>query len=226
MGETYFYAEKINKSYKSRRGNHTVLSDLSFQVKEGRFYAIEGESGSGKSTLLSILGGLQKPDDGEVVYKDYNLSELSDDDLTVLRRHDIVYIPQSQDVLPTLDVIDNIRIIDYFDDGTKQGDTRLSLILDQLGIQELEQEYPSDLSGGEIRRLCIARALYSNPKVILADEPTNDLDKENRERIGDIFRQIADKGISVVVVTHDADLAAKADERYFLSDGKLKETIN
>ena len=230
MGETVLYAEKINKSYKSRRGTHTVLSDLSVQVEEGKFYAIEGESGSGKSTLLSILGGLQKPDDGEIVYKDYKLSKLGDDDLTILRRHDIVYVPQSQDVLPTLNVIDNIRLIDFFDSGidsdSELGDTRLSLILDQLGIQELEHEYPSELSGGELRRLCVARALYSDPKIILADEPTNDLDKENREKIGDIFKQIADKGISVVVVTHDSELAAKADERLFLSDGKLNRIVN
>ena len=230
MGETVLYAEKINKSYKSRRGTHTVLSDLSVQVEEGKFYAIEGESGSGKSTLLSILGGLQKPDDGEIVYKDYKLSKLGDDDLTILRRHDIVYVPQSQDVLPTLNVIDNIRLIDFFDSGidsdSELGDTRLSLILDQLGIQELEHEYPSELSGGELRRLCVARALYSDPKIILADEPTNDLDKENREKLGDIFKQIADKGISVVVVTHDSELAAKADERLFLSDGKLNRIVN
>ena len=227
MSDTVLYAEKINKSYKSRRGTHTVLSDLSFQAEEGKFYAIEGESGSGKSTFLSILGGLQKSDDGEIVYRDCKLSELSDDELTVLRRHDIVYVPQSQDVLPTLNVIDNIRIIDFFDGDSDSnpelGDTRLSLIVDQLGIQELRNEYPAELSGGELRRLCIARALYSDPKVILADEPTNDLDKENREKLGDIFRQVADKGISVVVVTHDSDLAAKADERLFLSDGKLKE---
>ena len=223
MGQVLLKAENITKVYSNSRGDNTVLDGLSLQIEEGKLYAIEGESGSGKSTLLSILSGLQKPSDGDVVYTPdeetaLSINDIDDDELSKLRRHDIVYVPQTQEVLPTLNVEDNIRLVDFFDED-KNADKdlsnigRLSLILDQLGISELSREYPSELSGGELRRLCIARTLYAEPKVILADEPTNDLDKDNRDIIRGIFRDIADKGVAVVVVTHDGELASEADER-------------
>ena len=223
MGQVLLKAENITKIYSNSRGDNTVLDGLSLQIEEGKLYAIEGESGSGKSTLLSILSGLQKPSDGDVVYTPneetaLSINDIDDDELSKLRRHDIVYVPQTQEVLPTLNVENNIRLVDFFDED-KNADKdlsnigRLSLILDQLGISELSREYPSELSGGELRRLCIARTLYAEPKVILADEPTNDLDKDNRDIIRGIFRDIADKGVAVVVVTHDGELASEADER-------------
>ena len=227
MGRLLLRAENITKTYTNRRGSNTVLDGLSLQIEAGRFYTVEGESGSGKSTLLSILSGLQKPDDGQVIYSpeddtEYIINEMSDDELSVLRRHDIVYVPQTQDILPTLNVTENIRLVDCFDDKiflddrNVSDDTRLSLILEQLGITALGREYPSELSGGELRRLCIARTLYADPVIILADEPTNDLDKDNRDKIRRVFREIADKGVGVVIVTHDSDMAEEADERILL----------
>ncbi len=227
MGRLLLRAENITKIYTNRRGSNTVLDGLSLQIEAGRFYTVEGESGCGKSTLLSILSGLQKPDDGQVIYSpeddtEYIINEMSDDELSVLRRHDIVYVPQTQDILPTLNVTENIRLVDFFDDKVflddrnVSDDTRLSLILEQLGITALGGEYPSELSGGELRRLCIARTLYADPVIILADEPTNDLDKDNRDKIRRVFREIADKGVGVVVVTHDSDMAEEADERILL----------
>ena len=221
MGQVLLKAENITKVYSNKRGSNTVLDGFSLQIEEGKLYAIEGESGSGKSTLLSILSGLQKPNDGKVFYtpddeSSYSIGEMDDDELSRLRRHDIVYVPQTQEVLPNLNVIDNIRLVDYFDekqDEDIKSISRLSLILEQLGISELGRENPSELSGGELRRLCIARTLYAEPKVILADEPTNDLDKDNRDILRAIFRDIADKGVAVVVVTHDGELASEADER-------------
>lgn len=245
MGRVILNAENITKTYSNRRGKNVVLDGFSLQIEEGKFYAVVGESGSGKSTLLSILSGLQKPDSGRVIYdpegiqgeipeesskgiskeiseedsilSKYVISDMNDDELTKLRRHDIVYVPQSQEVLPTLNVEYNIRLVDNFDKNEKAEDeltkiARLSLILEELGISDLIEEYPSALSGGELRRLCIARTLYAEPKVILADEPTNDLDKDNREILRKIFRSIADRGVSVVTVTHDEELAKVADE--------------
>lgn len=223
MGRVILNAEKIIKIYSNRRGENKVLNGLSLQIEEGKLYAIVGESGSGKSTLLSILSGLQKPNEGRVEYKpdeekSYTISEMDDDELTCLRRHDIVYVPQSQEVLPNLNVMDNICLVDYFEEKKSDKEnlgniSRMSLILDKLGISDLGKEYPSVLSGGELRRLCIARTLYAEPKVILADEPTNDLDKDNRNKLRNIFREIADNGGAVVLVTHDAELAEAADER-------------
>ena len=225
MGNVLLSAENITKVYSNRRGKNTVLDGLSLQIEEGKFYTVEGESGSGKSTLISILAGLQKPDGGRVIYRkdkdEQIISELDDDSLSELRRHDIAYVPQNQDILPTLNVRDNIRLVDCFDDRTDKkseinNDSRLALILEQLGISELENEYPSELSGGELRRVCIARTLYAAPKIVLADEPTNDLDKDNRDKLRNIFLEIADKGVGVVVVTHDPELAEYADERISL----------
>ena len=216
MGSIILNAKNIKKVYSNRRGDNTVLDGLSLTIEEGKLYAIEGESGSGKSTLLSILAGLQKPSEGEVTYspdveKSFTISEMDDSALSKLRRHDIVYVPQMQEVLPSLNVRDNICLVDNFDD--KNDRNRLTLILEQLGISDLVNEYPSELSGGELRRLCIARTLYANPKVILADEPTNDLDADNRNKLRKIFSDTREKGVAVVVVTHDSELAEAADVR-------------
>ena len=236
MGSIILNAKNIKKVYSNRRGDNTVLDGLSLTIEEGKIYAIEGESGSGKSTLLSILAGLQKPSEGEVTYspdveKSFTISEMDDSALSKLRRHDIVYVPQMQEVLPSLNVIDNICLVDNFDDRKKDRKKnrkkisnkisnkemsdigRLTLILEQLGISDLVNEYPSELSGGELRRLCIARTLYANPKVILADEPTNDLDADNRNKLRKIFSDTREKGVAVVVVTHDSELAEAADVR-------------
>lgn len=226
MGNVILSAKNIRKTYSNRRGDNTVLDGLSFSIEEGKLYAIEGESGSGKSTLLSILAGLQKPSDGEVAYspeegESLAISDMDDSELSKLRRHDIVYVPQMQEVLPSLTVRDNICLVDNFDkkrdskDSTKEMKDigRLTLILERLGISDLVNEYPSELSGGELRRLCIARTLYANPRVILADEPTNDLDKDNRDKLREIFSETRDKGVAVVVVTHDSELAEAADVR-------------
>ena len=227
MGSIILNAKNIKKVYSNRRGDNTVLDGLSLTIEEGKLYAIEGESGSGKSTLLSILAGLQKPSEGEVTYspdveKSFTISEMDDSALSKLRRHDIVYVPQMQEVLPSLNVRDNICLVDNFDDkndrkkisNKEMSDIgRLTLILEQLGISDLVNEYPSELSGGELRRLCIARTLYANPKVILADEPTNDLDADNRDKLRKIFSDTREKGVAVVVVTHDSELAEAADVR-------------
>lgn len=235
MGSIILNAKNIKKVYSNRRGDNTVLDGLSLTIEEGKLYAIEGESGSGKSTLLSILAGLQKPSEGEVTYspdveKSFTISEMDDSALSKLRRHDIVYVPQMQEVLPSLNVRDNICLVDNFDDKNDRNKDRkkdrkktsnkemsdigrLTLILEQLGISDLVNEYPSELSGGELRRLCIARTLYANPKVILADEPTNDLDADNRNKLRKIFSDTREKGVAVVVVTHDSELAEAADVR-------------
>ena len=235
MGSIILNAKNIKKVYSNRRGDNTVLDGLSLTIEEGKLYAIEGESGSGKSTLLSILAGLQKPSEGEVTYspdveKSFTISEMDDSALSKLRRHDIVYVPQMQEVLPSLNVRDNICLVDNVDDKNNRKKDRkkdrkkisnkemsdigrLTLIIEQLGISDLVNEYPSELSGGELRRLCIARTLYANPKVILADEPTNDLDADNRDKLRKIFSDTREKGVAVVVVTHDSELAEAADVR-------------
>ena len=128
---------------------------------------------------------------------------------------------QLQEVIPELTVSENIRLTDVFTHEETSGDTRLSVILERLGLTDIRDEYPCDISGGELRRLVIARTLYSSPEIVLADEPTNDLDKDNREEIYRIFRDMSERGITVIVATHDKELVEAADNRFLLKDGKL-----
>ena len=215
--------KNIRKNYKRRDKTLNVLNGIDLSIEKGTFNVIRGESGSGKSTFLGVLAGLIDVDEGSVIYNDENeISSLSTDEKAKIRRHDIVYMPQLQEVIPELSVSDNIRLVDAFDNRNHEnGETNLSYILERLGLTDLKDEYPDDISGGELRRLVVARTLYSKPQVVLADEPTNDLDKRNREIIADVFREMTESGITVIVVTHDEELAGKADNKYILEKGKL-----
>ena len=217
MAEIVLKIKEISKSYRSRSRTVEVLDRISFCAEEGRSYAIVGESGSGKSTLLSILAGLQKPDGGSVLYKEKDIHSLKDAELAVLRRHDIVYVSQFQDVIPELNLAENVRIADCFDDRVAEdAQERTERILARLGLSDLKEELPENLSGGEIRRLTIARALYASPKILLLDEPTNDLDRANRRIVTDALRELSGQGITVLAATHDADLASAADEIIYM----------
>lgn len=221
----------VSKKYKRRNRELTVLDGLNLKVKKGSFNAVEGESGSGKSTLLGILAGLTDIDEGSVIYhKDsesgsvIDIHSLTESERAKLRRHDIVYMPQQQEIISELTVSENIMLVDVFNKENKDNsEIRLSYLTERLGLTDLKDEYPENISGGELRRLIVARAMYSNPKIVLADEPTNDLDRQNREVIGKAFREMTESGITVIVVTHDEELAKRADNRFLLKDGKLNE---
>ena len=218
--------KEIKKTYTRRKEKLNVLDGIDLSVEKGTFNVIEGESGSGKSTFLGVIAGLIDADEGSIIYSyesiESEISSLESNDRAKLRRHDIVYMPQLQEVIPELTVSENIRLVDVFDDEQQEdSEQKLSEIIEQLGLAELKDEYPENISGGELRRLVVARTIYSHPKIVLADEPTNDLDKQNREIIGNIFKDLTDSGITVIVVTHDEELAGKADNRYLLKDGKL-----
>ena len=133
-------------------------------------------------------------------------------------------MPQQQEIISELTVSENIMLVDVFNKENKDNsEIRLSYLTERLGLTDLKDEYPENISGGELRRLIVARAMYSNPKIVLADEPTNDLDRQNREVIGKAFREMTESGITVIVVTHDEELAKRADNRFLLKDGKLNE---
>ena len=219
----------ISKSFLRHGQEFNVLNGIDLEIESGSFISIEGESGSGKSTLLGILAGLIEPDSGSSVYRTEEIEEgidttkLSADEKAKLRRHDIVYMSQLHEIIPELTVSENIRLTEVFDDTKKADDEKLYGILDRLGISDIKDEYPDEISGGELRRLIVARTLYSSPKVVLADEPTNDLDADNRKVIYNIFREMAEEGITVVVATHDEELALATDSRYLLKDGRLDQ---
>lgn len=223
--------KNVSKKYKRRNRKLTVLDGLNLKVEKGSFNAVEGESGSGKSTLLGILAGLTDIDEGSVIYhKDsesgsvIDIHSLTESERAKLRRHDIVYMPQQQEIISELTVSENIMLVDVFNKENKDNsEIRLSYLTERLGLTDLKDEYPENISGGELRRLIVARAMYSNPKIVLADEPTNDLDRQNREVIGKAFREMTESGITVIVVTHDEELAKTADNRFLLKEGKLNE---
>jgi putative ABC transport system ATP-binding protein len=211
-----------NVSYTYKSAKAAAISDISCTFELGRLYAIVGPSGSGKSTLLSLLAGLDLCSDGEIALDGVRLSEL---DLDAYRRESIAMIFQNFQLLPLLKVIENVCYpLELC--GVKPSDakTRAAELLESVGIsREQMRRFPSKLSGGEQQRVAIARALASGARIILADEPTGNLDTDNTEKIMEILRNLADEeGICVIVVTHDTEVANKADTVYKMTDGKLK----
>ena len=211
-------AIKLNKSFITPRGRIDVLKDFTFSINERSFVGITGKSGAGKSTLLSIISGLQKPDSGQLTINDTNLLSLNDKELSGFRNQNIGFISQEQSFLENFTVLDNVRLPAFLgkkkidDTVAKEISARAEQLLDSLGIAHLAQNYPSTLSGGENHRLLIARALINNPQIILADEPTDSIDQERTEEIIKIFRNLADQGKIVILVSHDKDALKLCDK--------------
>ena len=211
-------AIKLNKSFITPRGRIDVLKDFSFSINERSFVGITGKSGAGKSTLLSIIAGLQKQDSGSLIINDIELNNLDDKELSEFRNQNIGFISQEQSFLENFTVLDNVRHPAFLgkkkidDTSAKEITIRAEQLLDSLGIAHLAQNYPSTLSGGENHRLLIARALINNPQIILADEPTDSIDQERTEEIIKIFRNLADQGKIVILVSHDKDALKLCDK--------------
>ncbi len=217
-------AKNINKTFQDGSKEITALKDTNFSVEAGEFVAIVGPSGSGKSTLLTILGGLQKPSEGEVKIDEEEFSDVSDKERTQLRFEKIGFILQASNLVPFLKVEDQLRLVNKVK-GEKYEKQTADDLLEALNIEDLRDKYPSDLSGGEQQRVAIARALFHNPPVILADEPTASLDTERAIEVVEILaRETKDKEKATIMVTHDERLIGYCDKVYSMEDGKL--TLN
>lgn len=217
-------AKNINKTFQDGSKEITALKDTSFSVNAGEFVAIVGPSGSGKSTLLTILGGLQKPSEGEVIIDEDEFSDVSDKERTQLRFDKIGFILQASNLVPFLKVEDQLRLVNKVE-GEKYDQETADALLEALNIDDLRDKYPSDLSGGERQRVAIARALFHNPPVILADEPTASLDTERAIEVVEILaRETKDKEKATIMVTHDERLIGYCDKVYSMEDGVL--TLN
>ena len=217
-------AKNINKTFQDGSKEITALKDTDFSVEAGEFVAIVGPSGSGKSTLLTILGGLQKPSEGEVKIDAEEFSDVSDKERTQLRFEKIGFILQASNLVPFLKVEDQLRLVNKVN-GEKYEKQTADDLLEALNIEDLRDKYPSDLSGGEQQRVAIARALFHNPPVILADEPTASLDTERAIEVVEILaRETKDKEKATIMVTHDERLIGYCDKVYSMEDGKL--TLN
>ena len=192
-----------------------ALKNINLEIKKGQFIAIIGESGSGKSTLLSILSTLLKPTSGEIIYENINYKDIKNID--DFRRKSIGFIFFFFYLINYLSVKENINLA-----NEKASKEEIFDLLKLLGIQNLIDKYPNEISGGQRQRVAIARALINNPKIIFADEPTGNLDSKNSLNVFELFKTFANKGTTIIVATHDKNLALKADITYEVKDGKIE----
>lgn len=218
-------AKNLSKTYGSGNLAVTALKDVSFEVNPGEFVAVMGPSGCGKSTLLHLLGGLDHASAGEISIDGQKLADLNDNQLTELRRRKIGFVFQFFNLIPVLNAVENAALPMTLD-GAPQGEAyqRSEEWLNKVGLADRHAHKPGQLSGGQQQRVSIARALTTNPALILADEPTGNLDTRASDDIAALLRQAANEwGRAVVVVTHDPRIAAYADRIIFLKDGSIVE---
>ena len=225
MREEKLALEHVTKRFGQKTNLVTALEDVSLAFKAGEVSLIIGPSGSGKSTLLTILGGLQTPTDGSVRLNGHNISDLSTKEAEKTRLEQIGFVLQAYNLVPYLTVADQFKLVDQVKPNNNLSQDRFDKIIETLGIQKLLNKYPGELSGGQQQRVAIARALYTDPAIILADEPTAALDTARVKEVGQLFANIAhDEEKAVVIVTHDDRLREFSDNVYKIVDGKLSNT--
>lgn len=213
----------VRKQYQMGKVTVNALAGVDLSIEPGEFVAVMGPSGSGKSTLLHLLGGLDQPTDGEVALDGQTLSTLSDKQITVTRRRKIGFIFQFYNLVPTLNAEENVAL-PLLIDGQRPKDyhERAERLLELVGLAERRRHKPDQLSGGEQQRVAIARALVTEPAIVLADEPTGNLDSRAGDEILNLLRQLCDElGQTIVMVTHDPLGASRADRVVFLKDGRI-----
>lgn len=221
--EVIISVKNVKKSYKIGRQKVDAVSDVSLSIHKGEFIALTGASGSGKSTLLQLIGGLDKPTDGEITVDGTNLGKMNDRKLSKFRNQTIGFVFQFFYLQPFLRVQKNIEVPAMFA-GTKRSERQplVEKISKSVGLSDRLAHLPKELSGGQMQRVAIARALLNNPKILLADEPTGNLDSSNSAAIIELFEKVRDEfGTTIIIVTHDPAIARRADREIKLKDGKI-----
>ena len=220
--------KNLKKIYTTRFGGHNVqaLTNVTFSVEEGEFIAIMGESGSGKTTLLNIIAALDKPTSGEVFLKDKSLIGISEKEISAFRRDNLGFVFQDFNLLDTFSVKDNILLPLVLSGHTyEEMKNSLNNVVEKLGISDLLDKFPYEISGGQKQRTAIARAIITNPKLLLADEPTGALDSKATESLLKLFKKINEDGQTVFMVTHSVKAASHASRILFLRDGTVFHQI-
>lgn len=213
----------LSKSFRRGERDFFAIDNVSFDVNEKDFINIIGKSGSGKSTLLTLLSAIIEPTSGDIFVEGKNFSSMNDEEKSGYRNEFIGYVPQSLGTLPTLNVLDNVRLPYFFKKREGDGIERARMLLDMCGILDLEDDFCKNLSGGELKRVLIARALMNEPKILIADEPTSDLDSKTTIEIMNMLKEINEKGTTIIIVTHDNDLLKYGSRLLEMTDGKLNE---
>ena len=218
----------LKKIYTTRFGGNKVqaLNDVSFSVEKGEYVAIMGESGSGKTTLLNLLAALDRPTSGDVILDGKRLSSVSEKEISAFRRDYLGFVFQDFNLLDTFSLQDNIFLpLVLSGKNYSEMKSKLDPLVNQLGISDIMQQYPYDVSGGQKQRAAVARALITNPKLLLADEPTGALDSRSTESLLNLFNEINSSGQTILMVTHSAKAAAHASRVMFIKDGQVFHQI-
>ena len=214
--------KNVTKLYQDGNKEIEALKETNFKIKEGQFIAIIGPSGSGKSTFLTLAGGLQTPSKGQIIINGKEYTNLSEKERSKLRFNDIGFVLQASNLVPFLTAKQQLELVDRINKKRKQTLQDQKSLFKELGIDHLENKLPKDLSGGERQRLAIARALYNNPAIILADEPTASLDSDRAfEVVNLLSKECREKNKSIIMVTHDNRMIEKCDHVYRMKDGIL-----
>ena len=215
--------KQVEKTFLDGDATITALKKTEFSLQKGTFAAVIGPSGSGKSTFLTLAGGLQTPTDGEVRINDQSFSQESEKKRSMIRFSEIGFILQASNLVPFLTVEKQLRLIDKVK-RDRRGNEEIHKLLEQLGVAKLKNKYPDEISGGERQRVAIAKALYNDPSIILADEPTASLDSEKAFEVVEILaKETKQKNKATIMVTHDERLIDYCDQVFVMKDGVLKE---
>jgi len=219
----FLHIENLTKTYTVDHTTFMGVDNISLSIDKGEFLSIVGHSGSGKTTLVSIIGGILKPTSGRVLLEGVDICTLGDDKLSEYRAKRIGFMFQFASLLPILTAKENVLLPGIFSpDAKKETDKIARDLLEMVGIGDKLDSYPSQLSGGQQRRVAIARALLNNPDIILADEPTGDLDEETEAEIMHLFQEINKKqGVTIILITHNLELAGRAQKKFRMSKGQL-----
>ena len=219
--ESIIKTENLSKSFK--RGSNTLFAvkNVNFTLEEGDFVNIIGRSGSGKSTFLNLLSGLLKPTEGKIFAKGKDMSDFSDREISKYRNEVIGFVPQSLGTLPNLNVLENVSLPYYLFKRDDSAYEKAAMLLDEMGILHLKDDFPKNLSGGELKRVQIARSMINSPELLILDEPTSDLDKNTTMEIMDLLKKINSKGTALIIVTHELDILKYGNTLYQMEDGSL-----
>ena len=216
----------LSKIFRTEEIETTALNQVSFQIEEGEFVAIMGPSGCGKSTLLNILGLLDNPTDGSYLLLGQEVAKLKEKDRTKFRKGNIGFVFQSFNLIDELNVFENVELpLRYLNIGAAERKKRVTEMLKRMNISHRAKHFPQQLSGGQQQRVAIARAVVSNPKLILADEPTGNLDSKNGKEVMDLLTELNDEGTTIVMVTHSQKDAAVAQRIINLFDGRIVSDV-
>jgi len=214
--------KSLSKSFARGRNSFFAVKNVEFSISASDFVFIVGRSGSGKTTFLNLISGILDPTQGQVFFEDEDISSMSDTAKSFYRNESIGFVPQSLAYLPNLSVFDNVRVPFFLFNRDGDSEGRALSLLELMDIAHLKNEMPQNLSGGEIKRMLIARALMNSPKLLIADEPTANLDKETSETVMNLIKSVNKLGTAVLIVTHDSEILDENSTIYKMDAGELK----